>query len=136
MNLIVCLDNQNGMSFNQRRQSRDRAVIGEMERIVSSDRLYISAYSENLFADAQLKPVVLDAYLKKCETTDWCFVERDDVRPYIHRVNRLCIFRWNRDYPADLKFPMDVISSEFRKTDSWDFTGNSHDIITLEVYER
>ena len=27
MNLIVCVDNQNGMSFNNRRQSRDRAVI-------------------------------------------------------------------------------------------------------------
>lgn len=30
MTLILCLDDENGMMFNHRRQSRDRVLISEM----------------------------------------------------------------------------------------------------------
>ena len=49
MNLIVCLDDRNGMMFNGRRQSRDRADIEDILRDCAG-RLCIEGYSEPLFA--------------------------------------------------------------------------------------
>lgn len=135
MNLIVCLDNQNGMSFNYRRQSRDRAVIEKIAELVGEELLHTSTYSTDLLKGFALNIDAADDYLQSAEE-GYFFVERENVRSYMHTVRKVYIFRWNRDYPSDLFFPMDIVLSEFIKKDRCDIAGNSHDTITLEVYER
>ena len=51
MRVIVCIDDDRGMTFNNRRQSRDRVLIDDVIRMTDGKRLYIDAYSEMLYAD-------------------------------------------------------------------------------------
>ena len=41
---IVCLDENNGMFFNERRQSKDRYVIRDIVHMVENNTLYIKEY--------------------------------------------------------------------------------------------
>ena len=41
MIVMVCIDDHNGMMFNHRRQSRDRAVIERVLRCAESSRLWM-----------------------------------------------------------------------------------------------
>ena len=49
--------------------------------------------------------------------------------------SELIIFRWNRDYPSDLKFVFDYLQ-RFELVSSEKFKGNSHDEITKEHYTK
>ena len=51
MKLIVCLDDNNGMMFNKRRQSRDRLLIENMLELCKGERLYTNEYSGKLFSE-------------------------------------------------------------------------------------
>ena len=75
MNVIVCLDDKNGMLFNKRRQSQDK-------------------------------------------------------------INTLIIYKWNRIYPADLHFDINVNDVSWELIDSEEFNGSSHEKITREIYRR
>ena len=44
MNLIICVDNKNGIMFNGRRQSRDRAVCEDILDMSGEHLLYTSEY--------------------------------------------------------------------------------------------
>ena len=58
MKIIVCLDDNGGMAFNRRRQSRDRVLIEDIAKTVGNARLYIDKYSAPLFESSALKPTV------------------------------------------------------------------------------
>ena len=49
MVLIVCLDLNNGMYFNNRRQSRDREVIKDIAFITKNNNLIMTEYSHKLY---------------------------------------------------------------------------------------
>ena len=51
MTLYVCLDDRDGMLFNNRRQSRDRAVLEDIRASVP-DVVTISPFSEKLVREA------------------------------------------------------------------------------------
>ena len=51
MNVILCLDDNNGMLFNNRRQSRDEKVIEKILEITKNKRLWVNKYSYSLFSD-------------------------------------------------------------------------------------
>jgi hypothetical protein len=60
------------------------------------------------------------------------FAEARDLSELLPRVSTLVIYRWNRHYPADVRFEADL--SGFRLERKDEFPGKSHDIITKEVY--
>ena len=64
----------------------------------------------------------------------YCFVENVDVTPVSDRVEKIIIFRWNRRYPADVRFPVALFSNRWKLVGTEDFMGNSHERITQEVY--
>ena len=49
-------------------------------------------------------------------------------------IEKLMIFKWNRVYPKDFEFDIDL--SEWKLSQSSEFKGSSHDNITMEVYVR
>ena len=90
----------------------------------------MSAYSAKQFDD----PVYAGTdYLSGAGVDDWCFVENGDYQEHADNIHRIILFRWNRAYPADLFFSF---PGDWRKVSEEDFPGNSHDQITMEVYER
>lgn len=132
MNIIVCVDDNNGQLFNGRRQSKDIEVVNKIYEIVSEQKLLINSFSEKLFLD---KREVRNDFLEIASENDFCFVENVDVTEYISKINKVYLFRWNRDYPYDFTFDLDL-SNNFTLSKVEEFKGNSHDMITLEVWTK
>lgn len=78
MNLILCLDNRNGMSFNGRKQSRDRRIDADVEELIRTE------VNESVRMDF------------------W-----DDSFP-MEQVEQIFVYRWNKKYPADTFCPIDL----------------------------
>lgn len=131
MILIVCIDDRNGMAFNHRRQSRDRVLADRIASLTMGKKLWIEPYSQKLFSGGNA--VVSDDYLTAAGTDDYCFVERDDVTPYEDKIRKIIVFRWNRVYPSDLRFGIDLTAWQLVYFE--EFPGSSHEKITMEVYE-
>ena len=113
MKLIVCLDERKGMMFNNRRQSRDRVLIDNMIEMVNGDKLYIAPYSEGLFEDKEVKLKVKNNPLKAADE-NWCFIENLPVAEYKDEIETVVIYHWNRHYPGDLFFDLEI-SKKARK---------------------
>ncbi len=130
MKIIVCVDNSFGMTFNNRRQSRDKVLIDDIIDTVKDGRLFMSEYSLPLFEGE--KVFADEDYLEKAGENDYCFVEREDISDFGDEINEIILYKWNRDYPSDFKFDFDF--DDFTLVMSEDFTGNAHEKITKEVY--
>ncbi len=131
MKLIVCLDDKNGMAFNRRRQSSDLVVIKKIMELVGSETLWMNSYSFYLFADFTGNIQVREDFLDCASAGEYCFVENLQLEPYLARCSEIYVFRWNRHYPADVMFPDVLRNGKILE----EFEGNSHKIVTLEVYK-
>ena len=129
MKIIICVDDDNGMLFNNRRQSRDRNVIEKIYEITKGQNLWITEFSSSLFDE---RATVDEDMLEKAEADDFCFIENLSLLPYKNKIDTLYLFKWNRRYPSDVKF--DFILDGFNLVQTEYFAGNSHEKITLEVY--
>jgi len=135
MKLIVCLDDREGMLFNRRRQSKDRAVRADILKLTAGSCLWMNGYSAGQFPP-ELKNIMVDElFLEKAGEQDYCFVENADISAYADKVCRVIVYRWNREYPADVRFPMELFCHRWKQVSREEFSGNSHEIITREVYD-
>lgn len=134
LNIIVCLDDKNGMLFNKRRQSTDSVLREKVLELVGSNRLLMNEYTKKQFCDSE-NIITDEEFLNYANNEDYVFIENEDFKEKINNIQKIIIFRWNRVYPSDVKFDVYLLKS-FKKVDSNDFKGNSHDKITMEVYER
>ena len=134
MKLIVCLDERMGMAFNQRRQSRDRVLTEDLVRSVKGSRLFVMPYSVPLFAGQDVELAVSERPMLEATDRDWCFLELCSPET-VDGIKELIVYRWNRHYPSDRKFPTALLSSRWQLTCKREFPGKSHETITLEVYD-
>ena len=134
MTLIVCLDDNNGMLFNKRRQSRDARVCERIMQVAAGKKLVMSTYSAKLFPECT--GIVSEALFADLDASTCVFAECEIPGDVLSQIDRLIIYRWNRRYPSDVRFPMDAITGRFQKENTFEFCGNSHDRITEEVYIR
>ena len=130
MTVFVCVDDENGMLFNRRRQSRDRVLIEDVLRTAGGAPLWVSPYSAPLFAEAD--PAVHTAEQPPEEA---CFVEVPPLAPWLARIQTLIVYRWNRLYPADRRLDIDPAQG-FSLRETSEFAGSSHEKITKEVWSR
>lgn len=133
MKVIVCLDNKEGMFFNNRRQSKDRLVIADISKEVGRKNLYLSPYSQNLFAGESLSLKVSSDFLSQAGSEDYCFVENQALLPFKDAINTLIIYHWNRDYPADFYLDYHASLRQPVSVSVLDFPGYSHENITKEI---
>lgn len=131
MTLIFCLDDECGIAFNERRQSRDRELNADILKDAVGKTLCMSAYSAKLFDGANVQ--VSEA---PSAQQDIYFLELKSPRDYITLANRVIVYRWNRHYPSDVRFDAKLSDFGFKLSESYDITGYSHEKITKEIYER
>ena len=134
MRVIVCLDERSGMMFNNRRQSRDRVLIEDIIKDLKDEKLLISPYSKMLFEGTDAKIKVENDPLKAAKQDEACFIEDKHLSEYKGEIDILVIYRWNRHYPCDFYFDLDI--NEYKLVSSCEFAGSSHEKITKEVYKR
>ena len=126
MKVFVCLDDKNGMMFNKRRQSKDRNLIGKVKEIVRDETIFVSEYTNDILPDGT---ICNDFGTVK----GFVFVE-DPIHLFEDKIETLYIFKWNRHYPSDKKFNLDM--KKFALISVENFVGYSHENITLEVYKK
>lgn len=139
LNIIICTDKVGGMMFNKRRVSRDSAVSEDVLKTTRGETLYVKPYSEKLFlpfGEKYAMPRVVENPLDIAKEGEWCFIEDQDVSPYLDKVEKLLIYNWNRFYPYELKFDLSILSSSFRISERDKFEGTSHEEITRELYRK
>ena len=64
------------------------------------------------------------------------FAEEVPSEELLEQTKRIVIYRWNRHYPADIRWEPDLAAMGFVLKETAEFPGTSHEKITREVYER
>ena len=132
---IVCIDVNGGMVFNNRRQSRDSILIQKVIELSKGSKLWLNKYSSSLFKDRNVSNINVDeSFILEAANGEYCFVENVSLKGYEKWIEKLIVFKWNRVYPNDFVFDLDL--SAWKLTESSEFKGNSHDNISMEVYVR
>ena len=145
MKIVFVLDQKNGMMFNHRRQSFDRAIIKKIVKDVNEveGRLWVSDYSKELFASYNVNTMPLEELdLTKVSGNDVVYVENIGVDLEAMIANKemsveLDFYRWDKVYPSDKKmiFTKEMLDAFFVK-DSYEMSGETHDVISVEVWNK
>ena len=132
MEIIICLDDNNGMLFNNRRQSRDSKLLWDIKNGLE-DRLTIFPFSEKLVSSAEIPYEIMSG---SASENTVLFVEDRGIKEFLPVTNKITVYRWNRVYPADLTLDIDLAKEGFRSVSVYEFAGSSHEKITKEVFEK
>ena len=132
MYIIICLDDNNGLAFNHRRQSQDRIVAEDIRKTVGEKKLWITDYSRKLF-QAVSNLEISENPKEKAKEGEYVFQELETLDTGDERIEQFIIYRWNRVYPADVSVD---IGAEWKLTETEEFSGFSHEKITKEIYCR
>ena len=131
MKVIVCLDQNGGMLFNRRRQSRDARVFEDISTY--AERLSASPFSEKLLSSYGV-PHSVDENFPENAKDGYAFVENIPLLPYEESITEVIVYRWDKIYPADTVF--DLPLTKYRLISTEEFSGNSHKTIVKETYLR
>ncbi len=135
MNLIVCLDDKNGLAFNHRRQSRDRVLNTTVLELTKNSQLWMNSYTASMFSELGGSHImVTDDGFNSIPDGDYCFLENSSAQALASNIEKIFVFRWNRTYPCDIQFDIDL--TQWHLAETSEFAGSSHEKITLEVYEH
>lgn len=132
MEIIICLDDNNGMLFNNRRQSRDSKVLLDIKNNLEGS-LTIFPFSEKLIKGSEI-PYEMLSYPVSGNAV--VFIEDRGINEFLPAVHKITVYRWNRVYPADMSLDIDFSAEGFKSVSVCEFEGSSHEKITKEVYER
>lgn len=146
MKVIVCVDDGNGMLFNKRRQSQDRVLRDDVQKMTAGQKMWMNAYSARQFQEGSQTGenvtgvsetaalIVAEDFLRQAGENDFCFVENEKLLPYSDRITEVVVYRWNRSYPGD--FHLDLDLKQWRLVQTTEFAGYSHEKITKEIYRK
>ena len=137
MIIIACIDDNMGMMFNHRRQSQDRVLRERVLAATKGNKLWMNHYSAKQFIEHAAPQINVDEnFMSEAEDGEYCFVENCDVTPYLRWVEKIILYRWNRRYPSDQTFSIDLSTDVWKLVHTEDFTGSSHERITEEIFTR
>ena len=126
--MIVCVavDDNNGMMFNQRRQSKDRILREQILKMSEDSTLWMNEFTKRQFNDCECNHIAVDnELLEKAGESDYCFIENLPLQEYENKIG-------NRVYPADRYFDISLDGWTLESTE--EFEGFSHKLITKEVW--
>jgi len=135
--LIAFVDDSGGMMFNRRRQSQDKVALQKIVDMTADSTLWMNEYSAPLFSEFAAHQLCVDAdFLSKAGAGEFCLVENVDVMPYLPFIEKVILFHWNRAYPSDMEFPINLHNGKWTLVSTEDFAGSSHNPITMEVFTK
>lgn len=148
MIIIAVVDDDFGMTFNNRRQSMDIELRRKVYGLAFGSLLFMNGYSykqyredENSNIDADMidyfksNIIVSEDFLAEAGTGAYCFVENNSVMPYSDKIEKMIIFRWNKKYPSDTRLDYIPKDNGMTMIETLDFAGKSHEKITMEIWE-
>lgn len=139
MIVVAAVDDKGGMMFNKRRQSQDKLLREHLVRMSCGKKLWMNLYSVKQFSEMEATSFSLNIaedFLEQAEKGDVCFVENCSVKNYADKVEKVILYRWNRNYPADFYFDLPLAECGWSSTVTEEFVGNSHEKITVEEWTK
>lgn len=133
MKLIFCVDDKNGMMLFSRRQSQDKNLRSWLLDYVGDNKLFMSEYSAKQFENKE-KIIIDNNYIINAQKDDFCFIEDKDYN--VDLADEVILCCWNRRYQADKFFTVDLKEKGFKKKNSQNIVGCSHEKITIEIYRK
>ena len=131
---IAIVDNSMGMLFNHRRQSRDRVLVQRILEITRGHAFWMSAYTAALFEPLSPGIHVDERFYERAASGEFVLAETIPPGACEKEIEKVILYHWNRDYPADVYFPVDL--SVWKCVETKEFAGSSHEKITRERYTR
>ena len=135
MKVIVAIDERNGMMFNKRRQSQDVKLREYLLQLTQGSNLFLNEYSFKQFKNENVSTLIVDNDFLEKANGEFCFVENQALLPYLNKISTVYLCKWNRDYPSDMKFDIDLTTG-FKLKSAVDIVGKSHEKITIEEWQK
>ena len=133
---IVCIDDKNGMLFNNRRQSKDQILRQDIYKQTNGKILWMNEFSYHQFEEDGYENIcVEEQFYLKAKEEEYCFIETLSLLEIEDKIDRLILYRWNRTYPADFWFDL-PLEEQWKLENVEEFPGKSHEKITKEEYIR
>lgn len=111
MTLILCIDDNCGIAFCGKRQSRDRVVLEDIRRTSEGGRLWVSPYTQAVFREYGLEEIMPQLHTdaapeERAQTGDYLFWEAGTKLPAEEKIERMVLYVWGRSYPATETFQL------------------------------
>ncbi len=135
MKIFLAIDKRNGMMFNRRRQSQDVKLREHILSVVADSKLMMNAYSFKQFKDMDVSNIIVSENFLEGTEDVYYFVENLPIAPHLTKIDIIYLCKWNRDYPSDMKFDVDLTQG-FKLISTVEIMGNSHKKITIEEWEK
>ena len=132
MTLIACLDPNNGILFNNRRQTLDYELVDIIKKDYSD--IHISHFSENYFKNVEC--TVSDDPFATATEDSAVFFESGTASEHSDKITKLIIYRWNSVYPADTYFDLSPKDKGFKFVGRIKFSTKVHKDIVKEIYKK
>ena len=114
MNIIVCLEDKNGMMFNKRRLSQDVAIREDIYKNMDGKSLIMNDYSYKMFSKDEPKiDIIVREDLPVCDKENLQFIEDKQLGNFESEIDKMIVYYWNRRYPSDLKFDIDFSNGRY-----------------------
>lgn len=133
MILVVCVDKDNGMMFFQRRQSRDRLLIGRLLETKGAAPLWVSPYTAGLFDETEGLSISPEPQ-KRAGKGEFYFAE--DCPLPEEMPEAILLYRYETQYPATVHFPLAQYLPHLPLREKTQFVGSSHPVIVEERYGK
>ena len=130
MYIIICLDDNNGLAFNHRRQSQDRIVAEDIRKTVGEKKLWITDYSRKLF-QAVSNLEISENPKEEAKKGEYVFQELETLDTDDEQIEQFIIYRWNRVYPADVSVEIGV---EWKLTETLPFLSVSIQLLSQQMF--
>ena len=135
MIVFTCVADNMGTMFNKRRVSKDKLLRERMFSLLGENKLFTSPYGAKQFDEEEKERLnISDTFLEEAGEGDFCFSEDGQIKTFEDKIEKLIVYRWNRDYPADTFLDVELSCRKLEST--YEFAGKSHEKITEEVYEK
>ncbi len=133
MEFIFCVDNNYGLKFAGRRQSRDIEIYKLLQNLNEIKKIYVKSESAPLFPNPD-KLIITENIPENSHNGEVFFCETPLPPELMQKAESIRLYKWNRDYPADEYFNTECLIGK-TLVSTREFEGNSHKIITEEIYK-
>lgn len=134
MKLIVCVDDNLGISFFGKRQSMDEIQRKDVFETVKNNKVYLSQYSYDLYKDLNLDFKIVSGD-EENDFDGYFIYEGEFLESFIDYIDEIICYNWNRNYPFDETFD-ELKKDIWKEIERLEFVGKSHEKITKIRYVR
>ncbi len=136
MKVFITVDENGGLLFNQRRQSKDSKLRAHILHICGINKLWLHPFSASQFTKPLPNNIIINPFcLEKAQDNDYCFIENLPLTHYLPKINTVFLCKWNRSYPADIYLDINL-SANFVLQKITEIKGTSHPQITIEEWQK